>query len=300
MDRRALAGIGFFVLATLCFGVMDAAIKYVSADYGTWQIIFFRAVFSMLPIGLLIARSGGVRALRTDSLLSHAGRSLMGVVAAFGFFYAFARMPLADVYAISFAAPLFMTALSVPVLKEKVGWRRWLAVLVGFGGVMIMLRPGQGMFSAMALVPLVAAAFYALSMLYVRILSRTETNAAITFYFVVTLAVVSGLFMLPEWKAPDLPGLLLLAFIGIVGGLAQILFTQAFRLAAPSLLAPFEYVAMVWAVGFGYFLFGEVPDRAIWAGCAVVAASGLYILHRETMLHRKAVTPIAADGEPIR
>jgi drug/metabolite transporter (DMT)-like permease len=300
MDRRVLAGIGFFVLATFCFGIMDAAIKYVADDYGTWQIIFFRAVFSLLPIGVLIARSGGVSALRTSSFLSHAGRSLMGVAAAFGFFYAFAKMPLADVYAVSFAAPLFMTALSVPVLKEKVGWRRWLAVLVGFGGVMVMLRPGQGMFSPIALVPLVAAAFYALSMLFVRVLSRTESNAAITFYFVVTMASVSGLFMLPEWKSPDVTGFLLLALIGIVGGVAQILFTQAFRLAPPSLLAPFEYVAMIWAVTFGFLLFGDIPDRAIWGGCAIVAASGLYIIHRETVLHRSAATPSAADGETIR
>lgn len=300
MRGRTLAGIGFFILATLLFGVMDAAIKYLAADYGTWQIMFFRAVFSLLPIGLLIARTGGFATLRTKSVTSHAARSLMGVAAAYGFFYSFAHMPLADVYAVSFAAPLFMTALSVPILKERVGWRRWLAVLVGFGGVMVMLRPGQGMFSPIALFPLGAAAFYALSMLFVRVLSRTETNGAITFYFVATMALVSGACMIPQWRAPDPQGLALLALIGVIGGVAQIVFTQAFRLAAPSLLAPFEYVAMIWAAGFGYLLFGDVPDSAIWTGCAIVAASGLYIIHRETVLHRRTVTASAADGETIR
>lgn len=300
MGGRAVAGIGFFVLATLLFGVMDALIKFLAADYGTWQIMFFRAVFSFLPIGLLIARTGGLTSLRTKSVTAHAARSLMGVAAAYGFFFAFGVMPLADVYAIGFAAPLFMTALSVPVLKEKVGWRRWLAVLVGFGGVMVMLRPGQGMFSLLALIPLVGAFFYALSMLFVRSLSRTETNGAITFYFVSTMAVVSGVCMIPGFRLPDAQGLALLALVGIIGGVAQIVFTQAFRLAAPSLLAPFEYVAMIWAAGFGYFFFGEVPDAAIWMGCAIVAASGLYIIHRETTLHRQAAMASAADGETIR
>ncbi|MBJ7417946.1 MAG: DMT family transporter, partial [Niveispirillum sp.] len=276
MGGRTVAGIGFFVLATLLFGIMDSLIKHVGRDYGTWQIMFFRAIFSLLPIGILIARTGGLSSLRTKSVTSHAARSLMGVAAAYGFFYAFSVMPLADVYAIGFAAPLFMTALSVPVLKEKVGWRRWLAVLVGFGGVMVMLRPGQGMFSLIALIPLGAAFFYALSMLFVRALSRTETNGAITFYFVTTMGLVSGVCMISGWRTPDATGLMLLALIGMVGGVAQIIFTQAFRLAAPSLLAPFEYIAMIWAAGFGYFFFGEVPDAAIWTGCAIVAASGLY------------------------
>lgn len=300
MAGRALAGIGFFLLATLLFGIMDALIKHLTVDYGTWQIMFFRAVFSLLPIGILIMRTGGVTSLRTKSVTAHAARSLMGVAAAYRFFFAFGVMPLADVYAIGFAAPLFMTALSVPILKEKVGWRRWLAVLVGFGGVMVMLRPGQGMFTLLALIPLAGAFFYALSMLFVRALSRTESNGAITFYFVTTMGVVSGVCMIPGFRTPDAQGLGLLALVGIIGGMAQIVFTQAFRLAAPSLLAPFEYVAMIWAAGFGYIFFAEVPDAAIWTGCAIVAASGLYIIHRETVLHRRSTIVGTIDGEPPR
>lgn len=291
---RPLAGIGYFILATLLFAIMDSLIKRLGQDYDTWQIMFFRAVFSLLPIGLLIIRTGGLPSLRTRSLVGHATRSLMGVVAAYAFFYSLAVMPLADVYAIGFAAPLFMTALSVPVLKDKVGWRRWLAVLVGFGGVMVMLRPGQGLFNLLSLVPLAGAFFYALSMLFVRSLSRTETNGAITFYFVATMGLVSGVIMVPVWKNPDPTGLVLLILIGVVGGLAQIIFTQAFRLSAPSLLAPFEYVAMIWATSFGYLFFGEVPDAAVWTGCAIVAASGLYIIHRETLLHKKP-----SVGDPV-
>lgn len=280
----ALAGVGWFVFAIFCFGVMDAMIKLASAGYGTWQIMFFRAAASILPVAVLVHWSGGVSSLRTKRLGSHVLRAMVGLAAVYGFFTSFRLMPLADAYAIGFAAPLFMTALSVPVLGEKVGWRRWAAVLVGFAGVMVMLRPGQGVLSLTALVPLAAAFFYSLTMLYVRVLARTETNAAIVFYFLVTLAAVSGVVMLPDWRTPDLPGLALLVAIGLVGGVAQIAFTQAFRLTAPSLLAPFEYTAMLWAVGFGYVLFGDIPDQAIWLGSAIVIASGLYIIHRESRL----------------
>lgn len=289
MGAKSLAGIAWFQLAILCFGVMDAAIKYLTADFGTWQIMFFRGFFSLIPIAVLIRQSGGLATLRTRQPLSHVGRALVGIAAAFCFFYAYAIMPLADVYAIGFAGPLFMTALSVPVLGEKVGWRRWIAVLVGFAGVMVMLRPGEGLLTLTALIPLGAAAFYALTMLYIRVLARTESNAAITFYFVVTMSAVAGIAMIPDWRMPVGWQWGLLVMVGVIGGVAQIAFTQAFRLTSPSLLAPFEYTAMIWAVLFGYLLFGDVPDRAIWIGSAIVIAAGLYIIHRETVLHRQSI-----------
>lgn len=289
MGAKSLAGIAWFQLAILCFGVMDAAIKYLTADFGTWQIMFFRGFFSLIPIAVLIRQSGGMATLRTRQPFSHVGRALVGIAAAFCFFYAYAIMPLADVYAIGFAGPLFMTALSVPLLGEKVGWRRWIAVLVGFAGVMVMLRPGEGLLTLTALIPLGAAAFYALTMLYIRVLARTESNAAITFYFVVTMSAVAGIAMIPDWRMPVGWQWGLLVMVGVIGGVAQIAFTQAFRLTSPSLLAPFEYTAMIWAVLFGYLLFGDVPDRAIWIGSAIVIAAGLYIIHRETVLHRQSI-----------
>jgi len=281
-----LPGILFFLSAIFCFGLMDTGIKWLSGTYDTWQIIAFRAAFSLIPIAVLVAMSGGASALRTARPLAHVLRSIVGLAAVFCFFYAFAHMPLADVYAISFAAPLFITALSVPILKERVGWRRWAAVLVGFAGVMVMLRPGTGVFSAIALVPLLGALLYGLLMIYIRILSRTETNAAIVFYFMVTTAVVAAMMSVPVWATPNAADFALLAAVGIIGGVAQILFTQAFRLASPTLLAPFEYSGMLWAVTFGYLVFGDVPDPFIWAGGAIVIASGLYILHRETVQSR--------------
>lgn len=282
-----LTGILLFIGTIFCFGVMDTLIKYLSGAYDTWQVMFFRAFFALAPLAVLVARAGGISALRTQRPLSHIARALIGVAAVFCFFYSFGHMPLADVYAISFAAPLIITALSVPLLGEPVGPRRWTAVVVGFVGVMVMLRPGAGVVSPVAFVALAGTLFYALTMIFVRKLSRTESNAAIIFYFMATLAVVAGVAMVPVWRTPGPFDLILLIAIGIVGGIAQITMTQAFRLASPSLLAPFEYTGMIWAAGFGYLVFGDVPDRAIWIGSAIVIGSGLYILHRETVTARE-------------
>ena len=282
-DHAALAGIGCFLFTIVCFAVMDTLIKFMTAGYPVWEVMFFRAVFALLPIAVLTARSGGVRSLRTARPLSHIARALVGVAAVYGFFYGLSRMPLADAYAISFAAPLFTTALSLPLLGERVGRHRWMAVLVGFVGVLIILQPGRGVISVPALAVLAGTFCYALTMLYVRHLSRTESNPAITFYFMITLAVVSGIAMLPDWRMPASgTDFALLAATGIVGGIAQIGLTQAFRLTTPSLLAPFEYSGLIWATLFGYVIFGDLPGPAIWIGGAVVIASGLYILHRET------------------
>lgn len=283
-----LAGIAWILTAIFCFGVMDSLIKWLSAGYGTWQIVFFRALFALLPIAVLLVRDGGLAALATKRPISHVVRALVGTAAVFCFFHSFAHLPLADVYAISFAAPLIVTALSVPLLKEAVGWRRWMAVLVGFAGVLVMLRPGAGLIGGAALVCLAGTLFYALTMIFLRHLSRTETNAAIVFYYMTTLAVVGGIAMVPDWRAPTPADFALLAGTGIVGGVAQLALTQAFRLAPPSLLAPFEYTGMIWAVTFGFVVFGEVPDTAIWIGAAIVIASGLYIIHREAVAARRA------------
>lgn len=283
-----VTGIGLFVGAVFCFAVMDTLIKYLSGSYDTWQVMFFRAFFALVPLAVLVVRGGGIASLRTRRPLAHVGRALVGVAAVFCFFYAFGHMPLADVYAISFAAPLIITALSVPLLGEAVGWRRWAAVAVGFLGVLVMLRPGSGIVSPVALLALAGTALYSLTIIFVRKLSRTETNAAIIFYFMATLSLVSGIAMLPVWRTPGAVDLALLVTIGLVGGVAQILLTQAFRIAPPSLLAPFEYTGMIWAAGFGYLVFGDLPDEAIWIGSAIVVGSGLYILHRET-LHSRGV-----------
>jgi len=276
-----LRGICFMVAAVGAFSVMDALIKWLSPTFPVMQILLFRAAFALVPIVLLISRLGGLSALRTQNYAGHLGRSLLTTLALIGFIYAFGQMPLADVVAIGFSAPLFITALSLPMLGERVGTRRWAAVLAGFIGVIIMVRPGAGVFDQVALVALAATVCYALGIISIRLLNRTETTAALAFYVNVNsllaalLAVPFG-FVWPTWmQAAELIA------VGLIGGLAQLLLTIAYRLAPVAVVAPFDYTAMLYVVLFGYIFFGDLPDKSLIMGAVIVIGSGLYILHQE-------------------
>lgn len=278
-----LRGIACFVLAIVLFAVMDVMIKRMTAGYGTFQIIFFRSLTALVPISILIARSGGVAALRTRRPLGHVVRALIGACATVSFFFSFRTLPLADVYTINFAAPLIMTALALPLLGERVGWRRWSAVVVGFGGVVVVLQPSGAAVSPVAFVCLAGTFFYALTLILIRRLSRTETSAAIVFYFTLTCVVVGAVGMIPDWVTPrSAADAAMLAGIGIVGGTAQILITNALRLAPAGTVAPFEYTALIWGVAFGWLFFGDLPTAPVVLGGMIVVTSGLYILYRET------------------
>ena len=277
----AAHAIGWMMLAVFLFAVMDAMIKWQGAVYPVLQIVFFRSAFGLLiSIGPVL--HDGRRLLATRHPWLHLARALLGFVALFCFFEAFVRMPFADVYAISFASPLFITALSVPLLGEHVGWRRWCAVAVGLAGVLLMIRPGAGVFETAALLALGGTLAYALAMILVRRLARTDSNIAIVFYFGIMATFLSGLTLPFVWITPSWIDFVWLALIGVIGGAAQLILTQAFRMAPVSLLTPFEYVAMLWAVLFGWLFWRELPDPYFYAGAPLVVAAGLYILHRET------------------
>jgi drug/metabolite transporter (DMT)-like permease len=280
-DADTGRGIALMVLAVGLYSVMDAMVKWLGPSYPTLEIVFFRSLFAFLPIAYVLWRSGSLAALRTAHPLGHTMRALTGLASLSLFFYAYTRMPLANVIAISFAAPLLVTALSVPLLGERVGWRRWSAILIGFGGVIVMAKPDAGMFDRIAVL---ATVFYALVMVFVRKLSRTESSTAIVFYYALTSTVISGLFMPFLWVTPDPEGWLLLIAVGLIGGVAQIAMTNAFRLADVSIVAPFDYLHIIWAALLGYFIWGEVPGNSIWIGTAIVMMSGIYILYREAHL----------------
>jgi len=286
--QSPLRGIAFMVLSVAIFCVMDALVKLLSQSYHPFQVAFFRSLFALVPIGVMVAASGGMSVLRTRHLAAHAARSVVGIAALLGFFYSFAHMKLADVVAIGFAGPLFITALSVPLLGEHVGWRRWSAVVVGFLGVMLVVNPGAGVFDPVALVALGAALFYSFAVIVIRKLSVTESNSAIVFYFSIAAAAVCGAMMPFLWVTPSLEHFALLVLIGLLGGSAQYVMVEAFRWGQVSVLAPFEYTAIFFSLGFGYFIFGETASPTMLAGVAIITASGLYILHRETMRSRRA------------
>lgn len=295
----SLAGIACIVAGVSAFAAMDVLIKLIGTDYSTFQVLFFRMLFSWLPFWFLLRRDGGVRALRTRRPWLHAVRSVLLVFTTFCFFFSFQRLPLAEIYAISFASPLLMTLLSVPMLGERFGWRRGAAIAVGFLGVLVILRPGGDALSALALVPLVATATFSVGMLLGRMLARTDTNSAILFYLnLLGLAVAAAaLPFVGRW--PDDPrDWALFVGIGLLGGVAQIFQLQAFRLAPAAVIGPFQYLSLLWGLLWGWTLFAEWPDAWSLAGAAVVMASGLYVLYRETAVARAArVRPAAVHGE---
>lgn len=291
----SLPGISLMLLSVFLFSSMDSLIKSAARDYPTGQIIFFRNIVAFVPVMLFLVRSGSMPSLRSNHIGGHLLRGIVGVSAMFCFFLALGLLPLADVIALSMAGPIFLTALSVPLLGERVGIRRWSAVIVGFVGILIMVRPGSGVFQAQALIPLAGAVFYALAMTLIRKLSRVEPAGTIVFYFTV-FATIVGLATAPlallapdladRWTWPDSGGWLVLCGIGLIGGVAQLTLTYAFKLAPVATIAPFEYTALVFGVLLGLVFWDEFPDRYIIAGAAVVIASGLYILYREAKLRR--------------
>ncbi|MBT3558653.1 MAG: DMT family transporter [Rhodospirillales bacterium] len=289
-DRIGL-GIALMVLSVAVFTCMDAIIKHVAqAGYTTPQILFFRNLFAFIPLSILIHRQGGLSSLATKKPMAHLIRSLIGLTAMGSFFYGYRTLPLSEAISISFAAPLFMTALSVPMLDEQVGIRRWLAVIVGFVGVLIMVRPSAHMEPA-TLVMLFGTVFFSLAMIVVRRLSATETSSSIIFYFTLMGVVLSGALMPWFWITPNFTDLMLLISIGIIGGIAQILVTSSIKAAPIAILAPFEYTALLWAVGFDIVIWQIFPSFYTYLGAGILVSTGLYILHRETRRGTRARFP---------
>lgn len=280
----ALQAIGIMLLGILLISIMDALLKWLGSHYDTAQIIFFRAVFAFIPVGIALYLRGGLAQLRTQRAGGHFLRAMLGLVALFLFVEGLTRLPLASVIAIAFAAPICVTAFSVPLLKEHVGVRRWTAVIVGFLGVLIMVRPGGELFQWDALLVLAAVLFYSLMIILVRVLGRTESASSIVFYQSLFSMLVTGALLPFFWIAPPWEHLLLLIATGLFGGAAQLCLTAAYSRANVAIVAPFEYSAMLWAVIFGFFFFSELPGVEVWMGAPIVIASGIYIAFREAKL----------------
>ena len=283
-----LKGIACVALAMSLFPAQDAIVKWLSADYSVFQILFMRSIFVFIPCAVLVLRSGGFGVLRAKRPNLLVLRAALGFCAWSVYFIAISQMPLADALALIFSAPLIITALSVPLLGEAVGLRRWSAVGVGFVGVLIMIDPGAGMVQGVALLSLASAAFYSLAMIMTRILTRSEASVTMLFYSAATILCLSGLFQPFVWITPNWTDLGLMALTGVITGCAQFLGTQAYRFAPPSVVSPFDYTSLVWATLLGYFIWSDVPRMSVVLGAAVVIGSGLYILLRE---RRAAGTP---------
>jgi drug/metabolite transporter (DMT)-like permease len=281
-------GILYMVAACGVFTAVNAVVKGLAETYPVTEITFFRSVFALVPCAILIATHGGLPVLRTRILPQHVGRAVLQYASMFLSFSALALMPLADVVAIQFASPLFMTALSVPLLGEKVGLHRWSAVVVGFIGVLIMVGPGGDVFKLGALLVLGNALISAVISLALRRMSATESSTTLVAYQVFVTAVLGCIVAPFGWIDPKPADLVMLIAIGLSSGVGQFWWTQALRFAPAAIAAPFSYSSMIWAMALGYAVWGDLPTASLLIGAAIVVSSGLYILYRETVRRVKA------------
>jgi drug/metabolite transporter (DMT)-like permease len=287
VDKPAL-GIVLMLGGITAFSVMDATIKWLTSDYSITQIVALRSWFGLPLLGLFALYGSGLKGLKTKRPQVHIARYLLVLALSFSFFWALSQMKLVDAIAITFAAPIFITALSVPILKEPVGMHRWIAIGVGFCGVLIMLRPGMGVFQWAALVVLGSVVVYALLMITTRAFKETESTAALMLYPQLGMTL-TGIILAPFfWVTPSVADLALFALAGVFGSVGVMCVTHAFRLGPAAVISPFEYSALIWATLLGYFMWGELPDRFTLAGAAVVISSGLYIIYRETIRSGRA------------
>jgi drug/metabolite transporter (DMT)-like permease len=285
-------GILYMVGAVFVFSLLNAAIKWQVARYPVGEVVFIRCLFALIPCFVLVAISGGLRVLRTRRLGWHVSRAMLQFVSMSCNFLAFSMMPLADAVAIGFAAPIFLTALSVPLLGEKVGVYRWGAVAFGFVGVLIMVRPTGDVLNSGALFALANATFGALLSIGIRRLSATEASATLVFYqAVTTFLIATATLPFFTWVPTTWEDFFMIGAIGVCSGVAQFWWTQAFRFTPAAILAPFSYLSMIWAVLMGYLVWGDVPTLTLIGGAVIVAMSGLFIAYRETRRRGAASQP---------
>lgn len=281
-------GIALRVAAMVCMAGLAALVKWCSSrGVPVLEIIFFRNAFAFVPVLIYISRTSGFSVLKTKRPLGHLMRSTVGLTGMVCGFTAVSLLPLTESTALSFSAPLFMTALSALILKETVGLHRWGAVVVGLVGVLIMIHPDPSHMAVKGTVfAMVAAVGSAGAMIAIREIGRTEPGATIVFYF--TLAgMVLGLASLPfGWVIPDMTTLALLILAGLIGGVGQLFLTEAIRRAPVAVVAPFDYTQLVWASLIGFLVWDETPRLATLMGALVVAGSSIYILLRETRRFR--------------
>jgi drug/metabolite transporter (DMT)-like permease len=295
-----LKGILCLAIGIAVFSIQDVILKLLSGAYPLHQAMFIRSVVALPLLLAVVGLEGGLGSLRSGRPWTLTGRGLLNFVAYTTFYLGLAALPIATGVALFFSAPLFITLLSVAVLRERVGVRRWTAVIVGFLGVIIMMRPGSDIFDWAALLPVLGALAYAFSQIIARRIGETASAGVMTFYsngfFLVTailLAAVFGsgslaneehrslAFLLRGWSVPTLTDFLLMAFCGAVAAAGLVLLTQAYRVAPANVVAPFEYTALIWGVLYGWLFWSELPDAWSWVGIATIVLAGLYVLYRE-------------------
>ena len=291
--RSPLAAAGWMLAAVASFSLMDAGMKLLSAHYPPLQVTLLRGAASLPFVLVWVLASAGVRSIVPVRWGLHLLRGVLGMVMIGCFVYALRRMPLSTAYTLYFVAPLLVAALSVPLLGEKVGPRRWTAIGIGMLGVVVVLRPGvDGLVSLPGLMVLLAATAYAIAAVTVSLLTRTDTPQSMVVWFLAIMAVGAGLAAIPGWVPLRWEHAALILGMGLAGAFGQIALTSAFMRGDASMIAPLEYTGLVWVIAWDWLLWQTLPDAATWTGAAIIVASGLYLLRRERVVGATRTPPL--------
>ena len=273
-------------MSVCAFSVMDAIVKW-SDTYPVGQVLFFRGFCGMIPIFFLIPRERYFDFYKTSRPFLHFKRCLAGLIAIVAIFIALRKLPLATVVSISFAAPIFTTVFSIFLLKEKVGFYRWLAVFVGFIGIIVISEPGYSSLNINYLYPIVFCFGLSYVAIAIRQLSSTEPVWLIGLYFSFSIMIISFFTISQGWLMPNLKDLFLLSMVGILGGLANLWLTQSYKLSEVTLVTPLKYLALVFGIFFGYLIWDEVPSIKTLTGASLVIISSFIIFRREIYLKKQ-------------
>ena len=273
-------------LSVCAFSVMDLIVKW-SENYPVGEVLFFRGFCGLIPLFFLIPKKKYFNFYKTDRPFLHLKRCVAGLIAIIAIFIALRKLPLATVTSISFAAPIFATILSIFLLSEKVGLYRWLAVLMGFIGIIIISEPGFSSMNLYYIYPVIFCVGLSYVAITIKQLSSTEPVWLISFYFSLSIMIMS-FFTIPQgWKVPNINDLILLSLLGILGGLANLWLTQSYKFSDVSLVTPLKYLGLVFAIIFGYIFWHEIPTYKTLIGSALVIISSIIIFRREIYLNKQ-------------
>ncbi len=276
-------GIVFALIAMMLFSCMAAIAKHFADSYSAFQIAFFRFFFALFPLFPLIVSSGGLDVFKTKRFPGHVWRSIVGTLSLISYFYSLQHLPLADAVAVSFTNPLFITLLSMVLLKEKVGLNRWIAIVLGFVGVVIIAQPDGLTLNIGVIYGLVSSMFYALAMISLRTLGSTEKVLTTTAYFTILASCMLAVPAAFSWTPPSFIDLMIFILCGLLAGIGQLFLTSAYQNAPPSVISPFNYSSILWAVIIGFIAWGQIPALHVWIGSGLVIATGIYILQKQNI-----------------
>ena len=289
--HSATLGIALMLLGVFLFCINDAVGKWLVATYSVSQFLLIRAATMLLLLAPFIWRAGRAAFASAPRPGLQLLRCVLSTAEVVLFFWAVIYLPLADAITFYLAGPIYVTALSALLLKEQVGWRRWAAVLVGFLGVLIALRPSAASLTLPALIALAGSICFALLMIVTRMLRDTHDAVLMSTQMASTFAF--GLVTAPfAWVTPSLYDLMFLSGFGAVSVVAMFSINRSLKLAPASVVVPYQYTMLVWAILLGYLVFGDVPDRFMLAGSAIIVAAGLYIFHREQLVRPPIPAPV--------